>query len=150
MPTRRLCLQGGFDHAQGWNNRGGFFGEKHAQALSSVRGARLVAVSRRNSEALRSFTDRYGIKGFQDYRDLLNDPEIDTVVVATPHYLHTDITLQAANLGKHILLEKPMALTLEDCDAIIEAVNKSEVSLMVGHLNQFARCYQKAKEIIDS
>jgi phthalate 4,5-cis-dihydrodiol dehydrogenase len=128
----------------------GHFGEKHAEAIAELDNVRLVASSRTNETALNEFVRKYGGRAYTDYRNLLADNAVDTVMIATPHHLHTDIALLAAKAGKHILLEKPMAPTLDECDQIIQDANEFGVKLMVGHTNRFLPAYQKAKEIIDS
>lgn len=128
----------------------GFFGEMHARALAELPGARLVAASRRSSAALDEFCARFAVRGYRDYLDLINAPDVDAVVIAAPHYLHAEMAVQAARAGKHILLEKPMALSLDECDRILSAVTKAGVKIMVGHLNHFARAYQIAKRLLDS
>ena len=128
----------------------GSYGEQHARALADVDGARLVAASRTNAAALQDFTAQYGGSGYTDYRDLLADAAVEAVVIATPHHLHTAIVEDAARAGKHILLEKPMAPTLDECDRILAVVAAAGVKLMVGHTNQFAQAYRTAKTILDS
>jgi len=128
----------------------GFFGEKHAEAIAELPDVRLVAASRTNRTALQAFSQRFGTRGYPNYRDLLDDQQVDVVTIATPHHLHSEIAVQAAKAGKHILLEKPMAPSLEECDRILEAVAEAKVKLMVGHVNHFARAYRIAKELIDS
>ncbi len=128
----------------------GSYGEAHAQALTDLSIVKLVAASRTNSNALNIFVNRYGGQGYTDYHDLLADHSVSAVVIATPHHLHTEIAIAAACAGKHILLEKPMAPTLAECDAIIGAAHQAGVKLMVGHVNRFARPYQIAKDLIES
>ncbi len=128
----------------------GFFGEMHALAIKAIPGLRLISACRTNREALKGFCKQFGIQGYTDYRELLSDPTVDIVVIATPHSLHTPVALEAAQQGKHMLIEKPMALSLHDCDAIIAAQQKNKVKLMVGHINRFSRAYTVAKEIIES
>lgn len=128
----------------------GSYGVQHAEALAALSDAQLVAASRTNETALAEFTRQYGGKGYTDYHDLLADPEVEIVVVATPHHHHTDIVEAAAQAGKHILLEKPMAPTLAECDRILNAVKAAHVQLMVGHVNRFARAYTTAKRLIES
>jgi predicted dehydrogenase len=82
----------------------GFWGEKHADAINVLSNAKLVAANRTNPTALNEFIEKFGGKGYTDYRELLDDPQVDAVVIATPHHLHTQIVLDAANAGKHILL----------------------------------------------
>jgi len=128
----------------------GFFGEMHAQAIGEIPGLRLRAASRQNRGALEAFCGRFGAVPYADYRDLFNDPQVDVVVIATPHLTHTDTAMQAAAAGKHVLLEKPMALSLQDCDRIIAASRRAGKKLMVGHVNRFARAYRQARSILDS
>src|SRR5690606_15137160 len=96
------------------------------------------------------FAQEHGGSAYSDWRDLLADPKVDVVLIATPHHLHEEIAIGAAQAGKHILLEKPMAPTTRACDAINAAVAKAGVQLMVGHIMHFALPCLKAKEIIDS
>lgn len=128
----------------------GFFGEKHAEAIATLDDARVVAAARSDVAALAAFTKRFGCQGYTDYRALLADSNVDAVLIATPHHLHTDIAIDAAQAGKHMLLEKPMAPTLTECDQILQAVGAAGVRLMVGHINQFAPTYKMAKALIAS
>lgn len=128
----------------------GSYGAAHAEAIRELSTARLVAASRTNEAELRSFCTQYEAAGYTDYRELLARPDIDTVVIATPHHLHTSIALAAAAARKHILLEKPMAPTLAECDQIIAAVRQAGVGLMVGHVNHFVPAYQRARALLDS
>ena len=65
------------------------------------------------------------------------DPAVEVVYIATPHQFHAPHAILAAEHGKHVILEKPMALTLADCDAIIAAVERNKVHLIVGHTHAF-------------
>ncbi len=126
----------------------GHWGEKHADAIGSLSNVRLVASSRTNPEALEAFVNKYGGKAYTRYQDLIGDPDVDAVAIATPHHLHTDIVIEAAKWGKHILLEKPIAPTLEECDQILQVVDENQVTFMAGHTNHFVPVYQKIKEIL--
>ncbi|MCA9904388.1 MAG: Gfo/Idh/MocA family oxidoreductase [Anaerolineae bacterium] len=128
----------------------GSYGEAHAQAMRDLADVKLVAASRTNAAALGSFVATYGGAAYTDYRDLLADAKVDAVVIATPHHLHTEIVLAAARAGKHILLEKPMAPTLAECDQIIAACAEQGVTLMVGHVNHFVLAYERAKQILEA
>ncbi len=128
----------------------GSFGEKHATAIAETSGATLVAASRRNSKELRKFTLRNKIHGYSNYHELLQNPDVDAVIIATPHQDHARIAMDAAASGKHILLEKPMATSLADCNRIIDSAKAARVTLMIGHTMQFMRSSRVAKEIIDS
>ena len=128
----------------------GHFGSVHAKAVAEVEGVQLVASCREDRIAAERFAAEHGGSAYADWRELLADPKVDAVVVATPHHLHEEIAIGAAEAGKHILLEKPMAPTTRACDAINAAVSKAGVQLMVGHVMHFALPCLKAKEILDS
>ena len=128
----------------------GAFAAYHAKAIGETGGCRLVAASRRNSVELDLFTRKNRIKGYSDYRDLLKDPEVEAVLVATPHQTHARISMDAAAAGKHILLEKPMATSLIDCDRIIEAARAKAVTLMIAHSMQFMPSSRLARAIVNS
>ena len=128
----------------------GYFGAMHAEAIAEIPELRLVAAARTNRAALDEFTTRFKARGYVSYLDLLADREVEVVVIATPHHLHTDIAVAAAAAGKHILLEKPMAPSLGECDGILRAVAEARVKLMVGHVNHFARAYRVANALLES
>ncbi|HTM78282.1 MAG TPA: Gfo/Idh/MocA family oxidoreductase [Devosia sp.] len=128
----------------------GHFGAVHARAMAEVEGLTLAASCREDKAAAAAFASEYGGNAYGNWRELLADPNVDAVVIATPHHLHEEIAIGAAQAGKHILLEKPMAPTTRACDAINAAVAKAGVQLMIGHIMHFALPCLKAKEIIDS
>jgi phthalate 4,5-cis-dihydrodiol dehydrogenase len=128
----------------------GFFGEMHAEAIREIPGLRLTAASRQDRSALDAFCRRFGAVPYTNYSELYADPDVDAVVIATPHQTHVDMAVQAAAAGKHVLLEKPMALSLRECDRIIAAAGKARRKLMIGHVNRFARAYRTARSILDS
>lgn len=128
----------------------GSFGENHAKAIIKTAGAELIAASRRDINELLKFSKKYNVIGYADYQELIKNHEVNAVLVATPHQEHARIAIDAASSGKHILLEKPMATSVEDCDRIIESAKTAGVTLMIGHAMQFMRSSVLAKEIIDS
>ncbi len=128
----------------------GDFGAAHARAIAAHDDVEVVAASRTDAAALAEFTGRFGGTGYADYRALLGDPHVDAVLVATPHDRHTAIALAAVEAGRHVLLEKPMAPTLEECDRIVEASTRAGVCLMVGHVNHFVPAYEAARRVLDA
>jgi len=84
-----------------------------------------------------------------DYRELVGREDIDIISVATPDHLHREHTVAALEAGKHVLCEKPMALTLEDCEAMIEAANANHRQLMVGQVCRFAPGFRLAKKLVE-
>ena len=128
----------------------GYFGEVHAHTLSSMPGIQLAALCTRREERLRQVADLYKVlKRYTDYRQLLADPSIDAVSLTTNVDDHRDITIEALRSGKHVLVEKPMAPTVADCDRMIEASHQSGRLLMVGHICRFDPRVAMAKQAID-
>jgi predicted dehydrogenase len=122
----------------------------HAKAIAEVEGLEIVAACRGDQAALAAFTDQFGGRGYAGWKDLLADPKVDAVVIATPHNLHEEITIAAAEAGKHILLEKPMAPSVAACAAMNAAAGRAGIHLMVGHVMHFALPCLAAKAVIDS
>ena len=87
---------------------------------------------------------------YNDYKDMFANEELDFVLAAIPTYLHEEVAIYALEHGVNILSEKPMALTLEGCDRMIEASVKSGKHLMIGHCMRFYSTYAKLKELVDS
>lgn len=128
----------------------GWFGSEHARALAELSQARLLGVCGASLESAQVFARQYGGRAYAQPQELLASPEIEAVLIATPHHLHTDLTVQAAESGKHILLEKPMAPSLDECDQILAAVKQAGVKLMLGHLSHFERPFLRARELLAS
>ncbi|MEX2542908.1 MAG: Gfo/Idh/MocA family oxidoreductase [Trueperaceae bacterium] len=127
----------------------GFFGEKHAVAMKAA-GVDLVAACRTNMDALRPLAQEFDFEAYTDYDLLLSDPRVEAVVIATPHATHGQIAVAAAQAGKHILLEKPMAVSLAECDEILATVEGRGVTLMLGHVTRFSRAFRLAKAMIEA
>jgi phthalate 4,5-cis-dihydrodiol dehydrogenase len=110
----------------------------------------LVAAADPRAAARRRFEREFGGKTFDSVEALCADPSVEVVYVATPHQLHADHARVAAARGKHVLVEKPMALTLEDCRAMVAAARSAGVRLVVGPSHGFDAPIRRAREIIDS
>jgi UDP-N-acetyl-2-amino-2-deoxyglucuronate dehydrogenase len=95
----------------------------HAQALSELEESNFVAAYSRSADKAAAFADRYGARGYADLDSML--AQVDAVVVCTPHPFHAVPTVRALEAGVHVLVEKPLAASLQDCDAMIEAADKS-------------------------
>lgn len=109
---------------------------------------RIVAAADPREHALTAFGERFGAATYASAEALCADPNVDVVYVATPPELHREhVELAAAN-GKHVVVEKPMALTLTDCDAMIEAAERAGVQLLAGHTHSFDAPIRKMREII--
>ena len=128
----------------------GYFGEVHAHTLSTMPGIQLAALCTRRDDRLRQVAELYTVeKLFNDYHQLLADPSIDAVSLTTNVDDHRNITIEALRNGKHVLVEKPMAPTVADCDQMIEAAQQNGRLLMVGHICRFDPRVTMAKRAID-
>jgi phthalate 4,5-cis-dihydrodiol dehydrogenase len=111
---------------------------------------KLVAAADIRAEARNRFADEFSAKTYDTVAALCADPGIDVVYVATPHQLHREHATLAAKAGKHLLIEKPMALTLKDCAAIVEAVHKSGMQAVIGHSHSFDAPVRHLRNLVDS
>ena len=127
----------------------GWFGEKHCEALAAIPNVELHAVCTRNPERLSEVAQRFGVKKtFTDYHAMLADPELEAVSITTMWDQHAAPAIAALQAGKHVFLEKPMASTIADCDAIVKAANVAKSFFMVGHICRFNPRYAAAKQEI--
>lgn len=129
----------------------GWFGEKHCEALSGIPHVELYALCTRTPKRLAEVAKRFGVKQtYTDYNELLANPEVDAVSVVTMWDQHAAPTLAAIKAQKHVFLEKPMASTMRDCDAIVKAAKASKKYFMVGHICRFNPRYAAAKREIEA
>jgi predicted dehydrogenase len=126
----------------------GTFGSLHAQVYSEAEGCELVAIADVNEGRLEQVCDGMGVEGCADYHELLERDDIDAVSICTTDELHVEPALAAAAAGKHMLIEKPLALTPAECDTIVGAAGEAGVKLMVGHILRFDPRYYTAHERI--
>jgi predicted dehydrogenase len=122
-----------------------------APALSESLHSELVAISRANRGLLDEFADAFRVPNrFADWRELVARDDVDAVYIATPVNLHAEQTVAAAESGKHVLCEKPMALNVAECDRMIAAANASGVKLGIAYYRQFYPVVKRMKDLIDS
>jgi len=127
----------------------GRWGEAHAKIFASHPYSKLIAVADLNREKAKEVAIRYKAKSyFTDYQSMLKDEEIEAVGIATPDFAHKEPTVATAEAGKHILLEKPLATTLEDMESIVKAVKKNKVKIMIDFHNRWNPPFVIAKETI--
>ena len=123
----------------------------HLPALARIAEAQAVALADPSPEALNAVGDHFEVnRRSSDYRRLLEDPSIDAVCITAPSYLHTEIALEAMDAGKHLLVEKPLALSVEDCDLLIERASGSSVRTMLGFNLRWHRHVRRARELIEA
>ena len=111
---------------------------------------RLVAASELREESRRAFVHEFGGRAFETVEELCRDPDVELVYIASPHELHVSHVLTAAAGGKHVLVEKPLAVSLSDAEAMVAACAKAGVMLLVGPSHSYDRQIQLARSIIDS
>ena len=110
----------------------------------------LVAAADSRAEARRQFETDFSGKAYATVEELCADPAVEIVYVATPHQFHAQHALLAARHGKHLLVEKPMALTLEECATMIDAAARARVHLIVGHSHSFDAPVRRMRELVAS
>ena len=123
---------------------------KGGPALYSVEGSKLVAVMSRREEKARSFAARHGAaRHYTSVEALLDDADVNAVYVATPPDVHAEQVAMAARRGLHVLCEKPMAQTVEECRAMIDVCREHGVQLMVAYYRRFFPVVMKMKALLD-
>jgi predicted dehydrogenase len=128
----------------------GWIQDFHATAVVEC-GHEVVAVANHREETARAFAERHGIdRVTTDWQALANDPGVDAVVVGTPNALHAPQAVAALEAGKHVLVEKPMATSVAECDAMIAASQASGASLMVAHCWRFHADVRAMRARIDA
>jgi predicted dehydrogenase len=122
-----------------------------APALRDLPNCELVAVARGGARHAESFAREFGAGRWSErWEDLIADEEIDAIYVATPVYLHAAQTIAAAEAGKHVLCEKPMAISVGECDRMIEACRANNVKLGIAYYRHFYPIIARIKEILAS
>ena len=127
----------------------GFIAKKHALAIENIPAAKLVAVCDRVPEMMNYYTETYEVTPYTDLTEMLKDTSIDVVCICTPSGLHAVIAEEVAAAKKHIVLEKPIAMTLEETKRIIAASKSHDVKLTIVHPNRFRTVVQETKKILD-
>ncbi len=121
-----------------------------AQAFKLLDGCELVAVWGRSKEKREAFAADFGLKAYGDIAEMVRDARIDAVIVASPHPQHKEQTIAALEAGAHAIVEKPMAITTEDCDAMISAASKAGRKLAVISQRRLYPSVRRIRDAIDS
>lgn len=125
----------------------GYIGEVHAEAWSRIPKAKLVAVTAKRWENAARLARRFGARAHREAESLLAD--VDVADVCVPTFLHERFVVMAALAGKHVLCEKPLALSLSAADRIIEVVERARIKFMVAHVMRFWPEYRVIKALVD-
>lgn len=121
-----------------------------AAALSKGSNCKLTAVSRARKELVIDFARDYDASPFGDWRQMVASPEIDAVYIATPVHLHAEQAIAAAEQGKHVLCEKPMAMSASECDEMVAACKQSGVKLGVAYYRHFYPVIRRVRTMIEA
>lgn len=128
----------------------GLFGAHHAKAIVAAPSAELAAVAVKSEASQAAAREAHpGVEVCGDYRELLDRDDIDIIDVTVPNVLHHEVAVAALEAGKHVLLEKPMALELSHCDDLIARAAEKDRLLAVGHELRLSSLWGKARELID-
>lgn len=127
----------------------GFMGSVLARASHELPYASCIAAADIDKDRAKTMTDAYGGKPYADFVEMLASEKPDAVIVATPEFAHREAVVAAAQQGCHIFVEKPLATSLEDADAMILACSESQVKLMTGHILRFETNYAMIQSAIE-
>lgn len=124
-------------------------GKNHIKSIQRVEEADLVAVADIDESAGRATAEECGVKWYADYEEMLRRDDLEAVCVCTPHYLHAPMALRAIEHGKHVMVEKPMAITVGEADQMVEKAKKAGVKLAVMHQYRTRPEFAEAKAILE-
>lgn len=127
----------------------GFIGGAHAEAYQHIKQAVLTAVVDANEKSGREIAEKYHASYYKTADEMFEQEQIDVVDVCLPTFLHEEFVLRAIKNKKHVICEKPITLTMESLDRMIEAAKEAEVKFMVAQVIRFWPEYEKIKEMID-
>jgi predicted dehydrogenase len=128
----------------------GFMGGTHARAYAKIPGVSIAAVSSRHLDKAEKLANEFGARATTDDRSIIEDPSIAAISNTLPTHLHAETTIAALKAGKHVLLEKPLALTAADCDGMIRVAKETGRTLMVAHVLRFWGEYVSLVELVQN
>jgi len=122
----------------------------HAQCIKEIAGARLVAIADKIPEKARQAGEKYGVDHYDDYHKMFQRDDINVINICTPSGLHLEPALAAAQAGKHLIIEKPLEITLDRVDQIINTCKKAKVKLACIFQRRFDNAAQKLKQAVEN
>lgn len=128
----------------------GIIGVRHLDSIARNQECTLCAICDINEESAARCAHKYGVPYFTDYRDIVTKTGADAVILNLPHFLHCEVSEFFLDHGMHVLVEKPMANTVEECDRMITAAERNGKKLAVGHAQRFSPANRRIKEIYQS
>ena len=127
----------------------GRWGAQHAAAIRAAEGAELSAVATSSPQTAEVAGEEQAVDAYSDYRELLARDDIDVVDIVLPNHLHHEVAMASLRAGKHLLLEKPMALTTEHCREIVDEAERRDLKIHVGHELRYSALWRVPREMID-
>ena len=128
----------------------GVMGELHARVYASSPGTELIGVCDLKKSRAQEIARAYGARIYEtDYKKLLERTDVKVVSIVTPDFAHTEIARDSANAGKHILVEKPLATSVDECEEIISVAKKNKVKLMLDFHNHWNPSFFLAQQAIE-
>ena len=128
----------------------GFVADIHASIYKRIDTVKIVAFSDIVKERAKSLAQKYGSRYYTNNEEIFSNEKIDCIDICTPPFAHAELAIKAAEHKKHILTEKPIALSIEEAERAIEAIDKNGVKAMSGHVLRFWPEYMKTKDILDN
>lgn len=126
----------------------GMIGEVHSRSLSKMKSCEYVGISD-SDPSKKALADKYGVKFYDDYREMIREEKPDGVVISLPNEMHTSVGSYCAEQGIHVFMEKPIASTVEESEKLIESVEKNKVQLLIGHHRRFNPLMVAMKGILE-
>lgn len=128
----------------------GTLGERHARVWHELEGSHLCAIVDVDAERARAVADRYGVRWSSEPASIFEDETVDAVSVATPDHLHRDLVVDAVSAGKHAFVEKPLATSVADAQAIVAAAERHDRVVQVNFSQRWLEPYAYVKRLIDA
>ncbi|HHW47388.1 MAG TPA: Gfo/Idh/MocA family oxidoreductase [Clostridiaceae bacterium] len=128
----------------------GIISKSHISAIRKNSKVKLESIADINREKADKIANQYEITPYYDYKDMVQNENLDAVIINLPHFLHKECSIYCMEKGLHCLVEKPMATSSKDCDDMIRSAEYNGVKLMIGHVQRYFSENIKAKEIIQS
>lgn len=128
----------------------GSIGNAHKRALLNHADCEITAICDLSLEKAEQLAEGTGARVYTDYRTMQENEQLDAVILNLPHFLHKDVSVYFLERNVPVMVEKPMAITTEECDAMIAAAHSTNTPFAVGHVQRYMSNLKKAKELIES
>ena len=122
--------------------------KRHIPAIMQAPNGTLVGFYNRHYDRTRELAEQYGGCAYQSYQEIWDDKDVDAVLISSPPESHAEIAIAAMKAGKHVLLEKPMTLSVKEAEEIADVANRYDRKLMMLHIQRYYDAHQKAKELL--